>query len=88
LKERTKELLRVLSRTLQAAPTPEFANVFCFFSSETKTFLSSLRRQINTAFRISVWCTKMERRAGQILSAAFICLHHISGAQTSAWEKP
>jgi hypothetical protein len=39
LKKRTKRLLRVLSRTLQAAHTPEFAKVFCFFSSEKKTFL-------------------------------------------------
>jgi len=29
----------MLSRTLQAAQTPEFAKVFCFFSSEKKTFL-------------------------------------------------
>jgi hypothetical protein len=39
LKKRTKRLLRVLSRPSQAAPTPEFAKVFCFFSSEKKTFL-------------------------------------------------
>jgi hypothetical protein len=28
-----------LSLSSQAAPTPEFAKVFCFFSSEKKTFL-------------------------------------------------
>ena len=38
LKKRTKRLLRVLSRTSQAAPTPEVARVFCFFSPEKKTF--------------------------------------------------
>jgi len=31
--------LRVLSRFYPAAHTPEFAKVFCFFSSEKKTFL-------------------------------------------------
>jgi hypothetical protein len=30
----------MLSRTMQAAPTPEFAKVFCFFSSEKKTLLA------------------------------------------------
>jgi hypothetical protein len=39
LEKRSKRLFRVLSRTSQAAPTPEFAKVFCFFSSEKKTFL-------------------------------------------------
>jgi len=39
--EKNQKTLRVLSRTLQAAPTPEFAKVFCFFSSEKKTFLFS-----------------------------------------------
>jgi hypothetical protein len=29
----------MLSRTFQAAQTPEKSNVFCFFSSEKKTFL-------------------------------------------------
>jgi hypothetical protein len=42
LKKRTKRLLRVLSRTSQAAPTPEREKVFCFFSSEKKTFLTSV----------------------------------------------
>jgi hypothetical protein len=37
LKKRTKRLFLVLSRFSQAAPTPEFAKVFCFFSSEKKT---------------------------------------------------
>jgi len=31
----------MLARTLQAAQTPEFAKVFCFFSSEKKAFLPS-----------------------------------------------
>jgi hypothetical protein len=31
----------MLSRTLQAAPTPEIAKVFCVFSSEKKTLLPS-----------------------------------------------
>jgi hypothetical protein len=30
----------MLSRTSQAAPTPKFSKVFCFFSSEKKTLLS------------------------------------------------
>jgi hypothetical protein len=34
--EKTQKTLRVLSRTVQAAQTPEFAKVFCFFSSEKK----------------------------------------------------
>ena len=38
--EKNQKTLRVLSRTLQAAPTPEIAKVFCFFSTEKKTFLS------------------------------------------------
>jgi hypothetical protein len=53
----------------------EFAQVFCFFSSEKKTFLLSLRRRMNTAFRVSPVCSRIKPNAGQILSAAFICLH-------------
>jgi hypothetical protein len=44
LKKRTKRLLRALSRTLQAAPTPKFAKVFCFFFSKKKAFLLLIRR--------------------------------------------
>jgi len=40
-KKRTKRLFLVLSRIVQAAQTPEFAKVFCFFSSEKKAFLLS-----------------------------------------------
>jgi hypothetical protein len=36
-----KGLYLMLRRTLQAAQTPEFAKVFCFFSSEKKAFLPS-----------------------------------------------
>jgi hypothetical protein len=39
LKKRSKRLFLMLSRTLQAAQTPEFAKVSCYFSSEKKTFL-------------------------------------------------
>ena len=31
----------MLSRTMQAAPTPAFAKVFCFFSSEKKALLAA-----------------------------------------------
>jgi hypothetical protein len=45
LKKRTKRLLLMLSRTMQAAPTPELAKLACFFSAEKK---SSLSRVSNT----------------------------------------
>jgi len=38
--EKNQKTFSVLSRTLQAAHTPEFAKVYCFFSSEKKAFLS------------------------------------------------
>jgi hypothetical protein len=41
LKKRTKRLFLMLSRTVQAAPTPAFAKVFCFFSSEKKALTFS-----------------------------------------------
>jgi hypothetical protein len=63
LKKRTKRLLRVLSRTLPAAPGSELAKVFCFFSSEKKT-LPFLRRQMNVAFRISAAAPKIKHGAG------------------------
>jgi hypothetical protein len=37
--EKNQKTFGTLSRLYQAAPTPEFAKVFCFFSSEKKTFL-------------------------------------------------
>ena len=63
-----------LSRTFQAAQIPEKSKVFCFFSSEKKTFLPYLQRQMDTAFRISAGLNRIKRGTGQILSAAFICL--------------
>ena len=52
------------SPTLQAAPGSEFAKVFCFFSSEKKTLLPSLWRQMNTAFRISAAHIRIKHHAG------------------------
>ena len=40
--EKNQKTFTTLSRPSQAAPTPEFAKVFCFFSSEKKTFLNFL----------------------------------------------
>jgi len=37
--EKKQKTSMTLSLSSQAAPTPEFAKVFCFFSSEKKTFL-------------------------------------------------
>jgi hypothetical protein len=37
--EKNQKTFATLSRHSQAAQTPEFAKVFCFFSSEKKTFL-------------------------------------------------
>jgi hypothetical protein len=38
--EKNQKTFATLSRSSQAAPTPEWAKVFCFFSSEKKTFSS------------------------------------------------
>jgi hypothetical protein len=43
LKKRSKRLLQVLSRPSQAAPTPEFAKVYWFFSTEKNAFLPFYR---------------------------------------------
>jgi len=37
--EKNQRTFLTLSRTFQAAQTPEKSKVFCFFSSEKKTFL-------------------------------------------------
>jgi hypothetical protein len=37
--EKNQKTFAMLSRFSQAAPTSELARVFCFFSSEKKTFL-------------------------------------------------
>jgi hypothetical protein len=37
--EKNQKTFVGLSRPFQAAPTTKFAKVFCFFSSEKKTFL-------------------------------------------------
>jgi len=42
--EKNQKTFTTLSRTPQAAPGSEFAKVFCFFSSEKKTFLLSMPR--------------------------------------------
>jgi hypothetical protein len=46
----------MLSRTFQAAQTPEIAKVFCFFSSERKTFLTFCALAINN-HKTRILCT-------------------------------
>jgi hypothetical protein len=53
----------MLSLPSQAAQTPEFAKVFCFFSSEKKTLLPEWR-QMNVAFRISPGITRINPERG------------------------
>ncbi len=76
MKKRSKKLLLFWCHA--GATRCKQSKVFCFFFSKKKT-LSSLRRQMNTAFRISDACIGMKHRAGQILSAVFICHHAAPG---------
>ena len=50
-----------------------------------KTYLLSLRRQMNTAFRILAGLRRIKRRAGEILSASFICLRAKPAQRDGFW---